>query len=368
MKRLGNLLELMETGEWKGKHVYILGAGKDGKSSCRLLLENGIHVVSFIDTDACKWGKEYFGIRVLEPQPLVLGDNAVVLLAIGAFSYLEDSEILGHSFIRKLLIPDEKLWMMDRSMFVLKKLQKHIEERRLEVTNEILDFGTFRLPNYLKMGENLRRVFLEEAGDLILPTIFDDWTAVDEGPYVDDKFDISPRGGDIVIDCGANLGIFSAMSAARAGNHVYAFEPIEEPAQCLDKVKKLYENISVCRYALSDFDGVVKMTNEANLGQNKIIEESDEENIVSVPCTTIDSFVEEHRIPHVDFIKADIEGAERYMLMGARGVLKKYGPKLAICTYHLDDDPMVLEQIIKSANPAYKVEHRYKKLFAYVDK
>lgn len=368
MKRLGNLLELLETGELKGKHVHILGAGKDGKSSCKLMLENGVHVVSFIDTDACKWGKEYFGIRVLEPQPLVLGEDAVVLLAIGAFSYLEDSEILGHPFIRQISIQDEKLWILDRSMFVLKRLQKDMEDRCLEATHDILDFGTFRLPNYLKMGEKLRRVFLEEAGDLILPTIFDDWTAVDEGPYVDDKFDMSTQGGDIVIDCGANLGIFSAMSAARAGNHVYAFEPIDESSRCLDKVKKIYENISLCRYALSDFNGIVHMTNAANLGQNKIIEVSDEENIVSVPCTTIDSFVEVHRIPHVDFIKADIEGAERYMLMGARGVLKKYGPKLAICTYHLDDDPMVLEQIIKSANPAYKVEHRYKKLFAYVDK
>jgi hypothetical protein len=62
----------------------------------------------------------------------------------------------------------------------------------------------------------------------------------------------------------------------------------------------------------------------------------------------------------------DIKGAERDMLRGATNVLKTFAPKLAICTYHLPDDPEVLEQIIKEANPKYKVVHIRKKLFAAV--
>ena len=69
----------------------------------------------------------------------------------------------------------------------------------------------------------------------------------------------------------------------------------------------------------------------------------------------------------VDFIKADIEGAERYMLMGARETLGKFAPKLSICTYHFPDDPEVLEKIILEANPNYKIEHRWKKLYAIVE-
>jgi hypothetical protein len=86
-----------------------------------------------------------------------------------------------------------------------------------------------------------------------------------------------------------------------------------------------------------------------------------------VSVITLDKFVEENPLEHVDFIKADIEGFEREMLKGATNVLKKFAPKLAICTYHLSDDPG-LEKIIKEANPNYTVVHIRYKLFAISQK
>ena len=85
-----------------------------------------------------------------------------------------------------------------------------------------------------------------------------------------------------------------------------------------------------------------------------------------VKVTTIDQFVSENQIRKVDFIKADIEGTERYMLKGATETLRRFAPKLAICTYHLKDDPLVLDSIIKEANPAYTVMHTRHQLFASV--
>ncbi|GMO44374.1 MAG: hypothetical protein Ta2B_25150 [Termitinemataceae bacterium] len=86
----------------------------------------------------------------------------------------------------------------------------------------------------------------------------------------------------------------------------------------------------------------------------------------TIKITTIDGFAAEKNIPRVDFIKADIEGAERDMLKGAANVLREFAPKLAICTYHLPDDPDVLENLILEANPKYKVVHLGGKLFAAV--
>jgi hypothetical protein len=54
------------------------------------------------------------------------------------------------------------------------------------------------------------------------------------------------------------------------------------------------------------------------------------------------------------------------MLKGAKKILKKHAPKLAICTYHLPDDPEVLRRLILDANPAYKIHQGHMKLYAHV--
>jgi FkbM family methyltransferase len=93
---------------------------------------------------------------------------------------------------------------------------------------------------------------------------------------------------------------------------------------------------------------------------------SDAANDISekVQITSLDNFANKQNLKKIDFIKADIEGAERDMLKGAKNVLKEFAPKLALCTYHLPDDPEVMEALIKEANPNYKVVHIRKKLFA----
>ncbi|MDR2772967.1 MAG: FkbM family methyltransferase [Elusimicrobiota bacterium] len=86
--------------------------------------------------------------------------------------------------------------------------------------------------------------------------------------------------------------------------------------------------------------------------------------VEKIQITSLDNFANKQNLKRVDFIKSDIEGAERDMLKGARNVLKEFAPKLALSTYHLPDDPEVMEALIKDANPSYKVVHLNKKLFA----
>jgi FkbM family methyltransferase len=84
----------------------------------------------------------------------------------------------------------------------------------------------------------------------------------------------------------------------------------------------------------------------------------------TIQTTTLDKFVEDTKLERVDFIKSDIEGAERDLLRGSTRVLQEFEPKLAICTYHSPEDPELLERIILEANPKYRVVHTRQKLFA----
>lgn len=148
---------------------------------------------------------------------------------------------------------------------------------------------------------------------------------------------------------------------------VYAFEPDQGIIDAyLSKTAEYNGNIEVLPYALSNYTGTAHFAQDRiNIGGGNIIEGASSG--ITVPVTTLDAFVEEKGIEKVDFIKADIEGAEREMLQGATRVLKDFAPKLSICTYHLPDDKEVLEKIVLDANPKYHIRHAYKKMYAYVD-
>ena len=190
---------------------------------------------------------------------------------------------------------------------------------------------------------------------------------MDEGPYgyKDDLFDVTIKEGDIVIDAGAWIGDFSAYASSK-GAISYAFEPVSNIYSILQKTAELNKNIFPVQQGLGDTESEMDISLETvgGTGSSFVFDRSNF--VVKVPITTVDRFVFDNKLEKVDFIKADIEGFERYMLMGAKDTLRKFGPKLAICTYHLPDDPQILERIILDANPNYKVVHLRHKLFASV--
>jgi FkbM family methyltransferase len=180
--------------------------------------------------------------------------------------------------------------------------------------------------------------------------------------------------GDIVLDAGSWVGDFAAY-AVKCGATVYAFEPTLEIYKLLLKTAALNTGINPINFGLGDKKESLLLLAENNTVGSTVqqmrLNESDEGRYKpseTVEITTIDDFVRENNITRVDFIKADIEGFERNMLNGARFVLSHFGPKLAICTYHLPDDPEVLERIILEANPNYRVVHMRYILFASVAK
>ena len=61
----------------------------------------------------------------------------------------------------------------------------------------------------------------------------------------------------------------------------------------------------------------------------------------------------------MDFIKADIEGAEMNLLHGAKKIIQKYKPKLAISIYHTIMDFFEIPLYIKSLVPEYKMAIRH---------
>jgi len=229
-----------------------------------------------------------------------------------------------------------------------------------------MHFGPFALPI---VDERDAKTFVLEFGDIIAPHLWPErncpWPG-QEGPYEEFGLEVKPK--DTVCDVGANIGMFSVYAASR-GAHVYAFEPAPDALKYLNHAVRVNKDIAGCievvPVALMDRRGTVEMGNAtANMGGTTAVLSKGNGPTLQVPCLTLDQWVGEAGLRRVDFIKADIEGAERNLLRGATDVLKRFRPHLSICTYHQKDDPEVLEDIIKKANPKYQVKHGPHKLYA----
>lgn len=141
--------------------------------------------------------------------------------------------------------------------------------------------------------------------------------------------------GNVVLDIGANVGIYSLLGADIIGDQgkVYAFEPSSITYNTLLENISLngFKNISAHQLALSDQSGKLKLAKPTNakltheyadmfnyLDYSSKGESSDSD---FVDVLTVDEFVSSHNITKVDFIKIDIEGAELLCFKGAKNLL-----------------------------------------------
>ncbi|MBC7329533.1 FkbM family methyltransferase [bacterium] len=185
--------------------------------------------------------------------------------------------------------------------------------------------------------------------------------------------------GDIVIDCGANIGVASLLFAKKAGKggKVIAIEPEERNYEILERMANENEGriapilpLKVAVYKQDcSMQLLIKSSASHSLSPYKR-EEKLSKGIQEVTALKIDTIIEETGLERVDFIKMDIEGAEVDALLGAEKTISQFKPKLAICSYHRPTDPIEIREILLKYNPNYKfkeIERGEKVLFAWDD-
>jgi FkbM family methyltransferase len=150
---------------------------------------------------------------------------------------------------------------------------------------------------------------------------------------------------DVVVDIGANIGVFSLYAATRTSNTVHAFEPF--PANIAALQQNISANqvstIEIHQYAISDVIGMEHFSTKAN-GINHLqkafVEPTDV--FMDVPAISLDAFMDEHHVDHIDFLKMDCEGAEGVILPSLSASLFQHIRKIAL-EFH--DDVCQLKHI-----------------------
>ncbi|HEY4384323.1 MAG TPA: FkbM family methyltransferase, partial [Ktedonobacteraceae bacterium] len=141
---------------------------------------------------------------------------------------------------------------------------------------------------------------------------------------------------DIVVDIGANCGVFTLFAATSTRNVVYAYEPSPE------NFAMLTHNITVnhLQHVITQCCAVFNKVGSATLSLNprdsqlhilkdtqKIEQDKKADDLTSplpqtgtinsctqVPTTTLQAIIEDHHLDRIDFLKLDCEGSEGEIL------------------------------------------------------
>jgi len=170
--------------------------------------------------------------------------------------------------------------------------------------------------------------------------------------------------GDVVIDCGANIGTFTREALLAGASKVVAVEPSPQNVECLRRTFKqeiAAGKVHIAPVGVWDKDDKLVLTVFDNSALDSFVMSQRSEEAqpakprtVEVAVTTVDKLAAELKLDRVDFIKMDIEGAERNALRGAAGIIRQFRPRMSIATENLDDDYLVVPKVIAEIDPKYR--------------
>lgn len=135
---------------------------------------------------------------------------------------------------------------------------------------------------------------------------------------------------DVAIDLGAAPGDFGALAICHGAQKVYCFD-IKTDSSLMNTSLLNEQKITSISSYVSDYQ---------------------KEGF----STTLDHFAAGIPSERINFIKMDIEGAEIEAINGAKNVIARHQPKMAICVYHDYSHYHRIKNAIKKINPAYQFE------------
>lgn len=200
------------------------------------------------------------------------------------------------------------------------------------------------------------RFWIPEGDDWVLP-----FNLAEQEAKIYGTGERAVRAGDIVLDCGANVGVFTRVALDAGAKQVIAIEPAPENIECLRRnfpAETAAGRVVIYPKGVWDKDDILTLNVDPHntAADSFIIQRQGSYQVQQVPLTTIDKLMDELKLERVDYVKMDIEGAEPKALDGARRTLATFHPRLSISAYHAPDHPVAIPRAVRAAWPGYRME------------
>lgn len=146
----------------------------------------------------------------------------------------------------------------------------------------------------------------------------------------------------VVLDIGAHVGQYTLVASQLVGEHgqVHSFEPDPLTFEWLQNNVRgnRLRNVKATQTAVAGDETPKRLfySKVRDIGSNSLAEQGNYARSgrwCVVPCTTLDDYARANGLSRIDFIKADIEGAELGMLQGARGILGSAEPPVLLLEF-----------------------------------
>jgi FkbM family methyltransferase len=331
------------------RQCVIFGAGSMGQRALSALHSIGIHPLSFADNNPALWGTSVAGVPVLSPEDAaeLFGEDAVFFIAIRNENhwYRETFDQLVQLGCAHVSSSEPIAWRFPDKFpsFLLYDLPHNLYAHAEEVAHASRLWADDE-----SIAEYVAQIQLRAFGDpsgLSQP-------AMDESYILPGVFQLGPE--DVFLDCGAYDGDtirnlidkkiqFDRIEAVEADTRSFArladFVSTLEP--------EVTNRIRLHQCAVGARRGTVRFDDTGGV-DSKV---SDEGRIV-VDMVPIDVMFASKR---VSMIKMDIEGGEYDALVGARLVIQRDRPILAICVYHSQEDIWRLPLLIRKLCPEHRM-------------
>jgi FkbM family methyltransferase len=208
----------------------------------------------------------------------------------------------------------------------IKKIEKHPTEVLIEMNNGLKYFAPKESPT----GEFPVRGEMSELKD------YGEFIYILSEQFVSEIYEkhYNIKKGQVIVDIGANIGIFAVKAAKKVGESgkIIAIEPEKRNLEFLKKnveANNLNNVIIIPEGVWSK--RTAKKLFLRGMGGHSFFRRS--ESYDDMNLDTLDNILKDLDIEKINFIKMDIEGAEIEALKGANTTLKKK-TSLAISGYH----------------------------------
>lgn len=309
--------------------VSIFGAGSYGIKVYKLLNEKGFNIENFFDNNEELWDTEVYGKKVLNPSK-ISGDISIVLASSWSKEIVKQLKE-NKSFKGKIYLIDP--W------------EQILETTIIDEDINQLDFFYNKLKD-----EDSKNVLINILKSRIVKKEF---FKVNYEQYF--HCIVSAIDGDIIIDGGAFIG--DTIQALNKNINlkdleIHSFEPDEKNFLLLqNEAENSKHRCFPMKLGLYDKNATLRfLSTNQTVGYGCKIENAGD---VVINTTSIDNYCRENNIMP-SFIKLDVEGVEKEVLVGAKEIIKKNKPKLAISLYHKYKDLWELPYLINQICSEYE--------------